>query len=571
METDEARAPSMPAHECDLVMEGGVTSGVVYPLALVELASQYRFRGIGGTSAGAIAAGLAAAAEHGREHGGFEKLRNLPEELATVLQGLFQPVPELKTVFEAFLANLGQQRSRGKKIADSVLGLISGYWIAALIGFLVSAVLFPWRGAWGLQTLFGIVVVGASVAIGVSIAVVMSVVKGLRTHDFGACPGMPQPGFSSPALTSWLTEKLDAFAGPRPEGSAQHLTFGDLEKKNIQLRMMTTNLSMHRPHSLPMAAASDGAHRFAFNEQEWRRLFPGSVVDQLIKGASSPRAGYFFLPAPEDLPVIVAVRMSLSFPILLSAVPLYAEDHSLRLATKDQKFRRCMFSDGGICNDFPIQFFDNLLPSRPTFAISLSEYDPLRNGPDPNKAEDRVFLPMEARSGIAEPIVRVDSIGEFAGAILTSARVWQFSMQSALSGYRERIVHVALSRKEGGLNLNMPRKIVEQLTRYGELAGKKFVNDFSFDEHRWRRLLVSFGCLYDALVDLHESYTSSYREFLKTYPDRAQSYEQTQQWLGELRACLDALDAVIAAQPPHLRTGGRIPRPRCRLRITPEP
>lgn len=55
--------------ECDLVMEGGITSGVVYPLALVELASQYRFRGVGGTSAGAIAAGLAAAAE-------YDSLRN---------------------------------------------------------------------------------------------------------------------------------------------------------------------------------------------------------------------------------------------------------------------------------------------------------------------------------------------------------------------------------------------------------------------------------------------------------------------------------------------------------------
>jgi hypothetical protein len=201
----------------------------------------------------------------------------------------------------------------------------------------------------------------------------------------------------------------------------------------------------------------------------------------------------------------------------------------------------------------------------------LSEYDPLRNGADPAKAEDRVFLPMEARSGIAEPIVPVRSIGEFAAAILTSARVWQFSMQSALSGYRERIAHVALDAQEGGLNLNMPPEIVGRLTKYGELAGKKFVNDFNFDEHRWRRLLVSFDCLDDTLVALHQSYMSTYRDFLKDYPERAKSYEQTQQWLGELRACLDALDTVIATQPAHLHTGGRIPRPRCRMRITPEP
>lgn len=47
----------------DLTMEGGTTSGVVYPLAVCELASSFRFRNVGGASAGAIAAALTAAAE----------------------------------------------------------------------------------------------------------------------------------------------------------------------------------------------------------------------------------------------------------------------------------------------------------------------------------------------------------------------------------------------------------------------------------------------------------------------------------------------------------------------------
>ena len=29
---------------CDLVMKGGITSGVVYPLAVVELARKYHFK-----------------------------------------------------------------------------------------------------------------------------------------------------------------------------------------------------------------------------------------------------------------------------------------------------------------------------------------------------------------------------------------------------------------------------------------------------------------------------------------------------------------------------------------------
>ena len=63
----EAAEPSLPRMEkarvndkvhrcCDLVMRGGVTSGVVYPSAIQEIAKEFYLVGIGGTSAGAIAA-----------------------------------------------------------------------------------------------------------------------------------------------------------------------------------------------------------------------------------------------------------------------------------------------------------------------------------------------------------------------------------------------------------------------------------------------------------------------------------------------------------------------------------
>lgn len=60
---------SNPTRLCDLVMKGGITSGVVYPSAVCELARLYSFKNIGGTSAGAIAAAAAAAAEYGRRQG----------------------------------------------------------------------------------------------------------------------------------------------------------------------------------------------------------------------------------------------------------------------------------------------------------------------------------------------------------------------------------------------------------------------------------------------------------------------------------------------------------------------
>ena len=84
---------------CDLVMKGGITSGVVYPLAIHELSRSYRFQNIGGTSAGAIAAVMTAAAEYGRNVGGFEKIKALPNDLSKTLLEKFQPVPKLAPLF----------------------------------------------------------------------------------------------------------------------------------------------------------------------------------------------------------------------------------------------------------------------------------------------------------------------------------------------------------------------------------------------------------------------------------------------------------------------------------------
>ena len=42
-----------PSRMCDVVLKGGITSGVVYPYTVCELAGTYRLRNVGGTSAGA--------------------------------------------------------------------------------------------------------------------------------------------------------------------------------------------------------------------------------------------------------------------------------------------------------------------------------------------------------------------------------------------------------------------------------------------------------------------------------------------------------------------------------------
>ena len=98
-----------PSLTCDLVMKGGITSGITYPKAVCEIARTYRVRNVGGTSAGAMAAAAAAAAEVGRSvpGAGYERLGRLPTRLSadapaadgSVMFNLFQPTEGTRPLF----------------------------------------------------------------------------------------------------------------------------------------------------------------------------------------------------------------------------------------------------------------------------------------------------------------------------------------------------------------------------------------------------------------------------------------------------------------------------------------
>jgi hypothetical protein len=144
-----------PPSECDLVLKGGITSGIVYPLALVELHKQYRFRDIGGASVGAVAAAAAAAAEYSaqvsrRTHAteapnqGFAGLALLPDELGGVdpstrrskLLSPFRAQPETQPAMDVLLAALG-----GRTVAGKVLAALVAVLKAEPLPFAVSAVI----------------------------------------------------------------------------------------------------------------------------------------------------------------------------------------------------------------------------------------------------------------------------------------------------------------------------------------------------------------------------------------------------------------------------------------------
>ena len=159
-----------PSLNCDIIMKGGITSGVAYPLAVCELARTYRLKSIGGASAGAIAAAGAAAAELGRQRlnqgaavdsarrrtatgraqaspsgqprwrQGFAGLAQLPVWLGGEghLLSLFQPQGATKSLFNLLIAALGEDKGRAWRIVKAAVREFPG---SALLGAVPGAVL----------------------------------------------------------------------------------------------------------------------------------------------------------------------------------------------------------------------------------------------------------------------------------------------------------------------------------------------------------------------------------------------------------------------------------------------
>ena len=576
---DQGSRFGQPEKICDIVLKGGITSGVVYPLALVSLAEKYRFSNIGGTSAGAMAAVAAAAAEYGRhiENAGFDRLARIPGELGPNLLSMFQPTPALKPLFDIFVAALKAKTKTGRIIAITSAA-IGGYWLSALLGLLpgglVALIALAIGGGTGFVA-FGMLLALAGLVAGVVWRLVKAANTDLVGSDFGLCPGIRQPYSSRDGFTDWLARLIDEAAGNE---TGRPLTFGDLAappdgRPAIQLAMMTTSLMEKRPYTLPMPED----HRFVFEKSEWERIFPERVMAFLTTQCDrfTPPAGeageYYHFPDPARLPLIVGARMSLSFPLLISAVPLWRRDFTLLEEAERNKPRRCLFSDGGLSSNFPIHFFDRLLPNTPTFAISLDDYDEKRN-------RDDVWLPASSGSGSQLPVQPFDGLGGFLMRLLMSAKDWQDNLQSTLPGYRERIAHVVLKPEEGGLNLTMDEATIRKLVNYGERAGETLCDEFDLDGHRWRRFLVALARMEETLDEVAKAYEGvpsgpeAFGDFLKRYSGEAASYRQDATRLAEMlkRGAELAASGAAWRAKPTIREGN-IPKPATNLRITPKP
>lgn len=578
--------------ECDLVMKGGITSGVVYPLAVCELARTYRLRSVGGSSAGAIAAAFAAAAEYGRDDGGFERLAALPQEIAPRLPDLLQPTEHTRVAHEMVMASVEPDASTMTKLRRILSTAVGAqrrwFWLTFVLAALVpaglallaaSGQLSGWRFVPLVLLLLLIAVVAFALAIATALGQegrttwgalgqqgfgIYMGSAGAANHDgdHGAAGGNP----STPdQLTDWLAARIDSVAGVDAP-----LTFGDLAPIGVDLKVTTTNLTYGRPVTFPFPR--DG---FLFDPIELGRYFPPDVIKGLVgerppatrdgEVLRSPEGAELYAwPEAADTPVVVAVRLSLSFPGLISAVPLYAIDYS-RTHEADQRPVRCWFSDGGITSNFPVHFFDSLWPRRPTFTLDLGPYHPDR------PEQDVYYGGYRDREPRVQPI---EGMSSFLGSILDTMQYWSDNTQAALAGYRDRIVEVHLRDNEGGMNLRMPDETVLSVARKGRAAAAELVAAFDFDHHRWVRYLTAMSELEAVVALMNERYpgplpgaASGYRELIGGAPDRT-LHTRDAQWVVDAQRRTETLLNFAASGAPDFTEWSA--GPPTVLRITPD-
>jgi len=632
---------------CDLVMKGGITSGVVFPSAVARLSRQYRFRNIGGTSAGAIAAAATAAAEFRRSTDAlhadyaFTRLGELarylgerPDGKSSRLFRLFRPEPATQRHFAILAAML----NRGGPVERALHGAgaaVRYFPFAAIVGAAPGAILIAASSGTNLLQVVAMAVSALFIVLGAAtsatFAAVVSLVRTLPKQDFGLARGhATNTGTGDQAaLTDWLHVYLQDLAGKAVDAP---LTFGDLDGvvldeqagiRGINLQMMTTALTMGRPFSLPFAT-----EQFYFDVDETRRYFPDEIVDFMIAhpGArtNANRArdgamlafGYLPLPTRDALPVIVAVRLSLSFPFLLSGVPLYryawestqgaereeaagAQGTDARSdsgapidpasAPRSERFiaanvRKVLFSDGGICSNFPVHLFDAVLPGWPTFGINLRDDLPADAGDG-----DRAYLPDRGRSLAPEEYDIAwegnGAVFSFVAAIIRTMQNWRDNLQRAAPGFRDRVVTVRHKTEEGGLNLDMAARDIRAMAESGDLAARKLIDAFGqpdtldddgFTYHRWVRVRSLLAVTQRVLREIHDGVTvlenhPPYPDLLRDAPFYVgASYRLSETARTAAAQLLDTLDRLqhdlAAAHVEYARTA---PRPEVELRIQP--
>ncbi len=572
--------------ECDLVMKGGITSGIVYPGAIAAIAADYRIRSIGGTSAGAIGAGAAAAMEFGRRSGrnpgARERLAGLASDLGRdaggvpLLRRLFEPDRSTAGLFRLVLRVQAAAQRSGTVGVLSVLFLRALLMATLLASLAVGLLLWrepapsaPHQLTLLLLFVTGVPILTLSLFFFGPLRAMMRDLAAVEANGFGFCSGKARAtvkGAELPSLVGWLHARFQELSGLPDD---EPLTFGDLWTasqrtasvsrkvafeaarklgardaddrlpplsilpRDVELVLVASDVNRAQSVQLPFMRRDD---LFYASITDLLALFPRTVVDWMVGRQRAVADGrdrlsdidlhglspddLVRLPRPEDMPILVGVRMSLSFPFLFRAVRLYVIRRKSQ-GSPNHELAELWLADGGITSNFPLHLFDSPVPGRPTFCLNLLYHDDELQPEGVSMSDDRgegdepglggadapldelVYMLRDNRARLAAYTRFGEGSGisrllRFGGRVITTARQWGDNQLIDVPGYRDRIVHVRMRSDEGGFNFDMDAGKIDDLqargTRAGTVIATRFRPDVTEDPlHPGQRLVLNWA------------------------------------------------------------------------------
>ncbi|GGM40294.1 patatin-like phospholipase family protein [Dactylosporangium sucinum] len=423
------------------------------------------------------------------------------------------------------------------------LGPVAALLVAAA---LVAAAAIGWWN-WVAALLVGIVL-GTAMAAVVLVAILTYLGK-QHDYGYGLLAGAPEAGRVRRTLAEflagapdpdvdrgvvhWLGDCFSELAGLE---HGEVLRFGHLwhgpqyrpgggqrgagpRTRLVNLQLVTTDLTRQRPYVFPL---DPDAEPLYFYPGDIEGVFAEPVVTAMC-ATQQVKVGDLVLhrlPDPWDLPVVVAVRLSMALPGLFKAVRLYRLNPATTIrddlgrgitasgtvlrwpAEGDRLPEELWFSDGGITSNFPVHLFDTLLPAWPTFGLNLGDH------PEAFPHQD-VWLPQDWQASRAPSTTVPRSLFGFVMTILDTARNWRDTMQTGMPGYRGRVAWVRQRPDEGGENLFMPREIIASMALRGALAGarlsRRFANGAQWTRYRWLRLRIGLDNAQNLRHAVHEN------------------------------------------------------------------
>jgi hypothetical protein len=162
-----------------------------------------------------------------------------------------------------------------------------------------------------------------------------------------------------------------------------------------------------------------------------------------------------------------------------------------------------------------------------------------------------------------------------------------------MPGVRDRVVRLRLKDQEGGLNLNMPKDLIDTIAARGGAAGEALLNRFAqpsgppdadartwpgWDGQRWVRLDVLVRTLADKSLGLtralgtdvaHATPYSTLLSHARSVAPPGHDTPLTREQTDALQKLIDALAAISREFDTHAAGYENVPTPNPDLRVRP--